>query len=66
MITLFGQNRILTIKITILQLISPISLQAAPLSSMAEPSNFAPGSSDRHAQLLAVGTSKEFETWTEF
>ena len=44
MITLFGQNRILTIKITICQLVSPISIQAAPLNSMAEPSNFAPGS----------------------
>ena len=59
MITLLDQNRKYhNQNNTILHLVSHIAIQAVPLIRTAEPSNFSPGSSNRHAQLL---TADNFE-----
>ena len=59
MITSFDQNRkYYNQNNKILHLVSCMALQATPMIGMAEPSNFVPGSSDRHAQLLKAGNFK--------
>ena len=54
--TLFNQNRKYYYhNNTIIHLASHMAFQAAPVIGKTEPSNSVSGSSDRHAQLLAVG-----------
>ena len=55
MITQFDQNRKnYNQDNEILYLFSHMVLQASSFIGTTEPSNFVPGSSDRHAQLLTV------------
>ena len=59
MITLFDQNRkYYNQNNKFFHLVSHMALQAAPLISTTEPSNFVSGSSDRHVQLLSVSNFK--------
>ena len=59
MITLFDQNRkYYNQNNKILHLDSHMATQVAVLIGTVKPSNFVPGSSDRHVPLLTVGNFK--------